>query len=162
MREYYLVQSKDDTGKLYISINNPKDRIDENGKQDELLFSWDENKTPLYNLVYYLIQDQIYTQDGIENQLELGGITEKDYTTVVRKVINVVSFDNMLKRIYVNSLHDVRMISNKSKNKLLIALSRLMQNQVRFIRSFDYSKIDYEKVKQNTSRIRTVYLSKNN
>ena len=157
MNEYYLVQVHDDTGRLYISNINPKKQFDNNL---EVLFTWDENKTPLLSTVSFLIKGQLLSKEDIENELELQGITEKDYTTVVRKLINSIQFDIMIKRIYVRQLHDARMISSQTKTSLLISLSRMSQGQVKYVRSFPFNEIDFNKVKENQYRARTIYLSK--
>ena len=159
MKEY-LVQSHEECGKLYISSREPEIvKDDEIDKVDKVIYSWDdETREFIKPLIQHLIEEQICTQNDIENELELSGITDDDYTLVVRALINRISFDSSLNNTYIDLIRKNRTISKKEQKKMHSIIRILFHNQSMYVRNFDYSKIDFNKIKENRQRVRRLYI----
>lgn len=159
--KYYLIESQGECNLLYVSRYAPKfHQTIEDKEVDRLIFSWEDDDKNEYikGIINYILKEQITTQFDIENELELSGIYEDDYTLIVRKILKKLSFDNIMNKQYVKDLRNNRAISEKMKKILLGIIDLSLRNQVKYVRSFNYSNIDFKKIKSHEDRVRKLYI----
>lgn len=159
--KYYLIESQEEGNLLYVSRYAPEFHRSPNQSQlDKIIFSWEDTEDDfIKNLVVFLLRGQITTQADIENELELSGIYEKDYTIVVRGLLKSVSFDNVMKKQYIKNLRESRTISERMKKRLVNVVDLSLNNQTKFLRNFKYDNIDFKKIKSHENRARKIYIS---
>lgn len=159
----YLVQSHEESKRLFISNYNPEDRTSSfisSEERDKTIFSWNEegNGEIITKLVEYLISDEINTKEDIENEIQMNGVTETDYTSVVRSLIKTIAFNNVMLKMYLKSLRNIRYISKKQLNDLNDILSISLKNQIYYVRNFDYSEINIKDLVKDNTKTRKLYL----